>query len=84
MPTYSDPFGTTNTTAGSINASGQITGGYYSSGNHGFLYSGGSYTTIDDPFATSGTVVQSINASGQITGYYLNGSGFGSGFHGFL
>jgi hypothetical protein len=87
MPAYSyttinDPFGTNNTTAGSINASGQITGDYIdSSGNsYGFLYSGGRYTTIDDPFATMGTFANSINASGQITGYYHDANGF----HGFL
>jgi len=87
MPTYSyttinDPLGTTSTTAGNINASGQITGSYIdSSGNiHGFLYSGGRYTTIDDPFATEGTFPISINASGQITGNYVDSSGLEHGF----
>jgi hypothetical protein len=44
-------------------------------GRHGFLYSGGSYTTIDDPSATNGTYAQGINASGQITGYRARSQG---------
>ena len=60
----------------SINDLGQIVG-YYddASGHHGFLYSGGIYTTIDDPLATGGTVATSINDLGQIVGYYDDASG---------
>jgi probable HAF family extracellular repeat protein len=46
------------TTASGINNAGQIVGSYTASnGNeYGFLYNGGTYTTIDDPLATNGTV----------------------------
>ena len=31
------------------------------SGGHGFLLSGGTYTTLDDPLATNGTTANGIN-----------------------
>ena|SRR5215831_10738449 len=69
------------TVAQGINAAGQIVGQYNTStGAHGFLLSGGTYTTLDDPLATSGTVAHGINATGQIVGFYANATGF----HGFL
>jgi len=51
-----------------VNDSGSVVGTYLdSNGNtHGFLYSGGVYTTIDDPEGT--TFPQGINNSGEITG----------------
>ena len=53
-----------------INATGQIVGYYTASVNfHGFLLSGGTYTTLDDPLTTSFTEAFGINASGQIVGY---------------
>jgi hypothetical protein len=65
-----------------INASGDITGYYYGNGitAHGFLYSHGTYTTINFPGSTS-TLPEAINASGDITGYYY---GNGITAHGFL
>src|SRR6516162_3181733 len=64
-----------------INTSGQIVGVYgNASGGHGFLLSGGTYTTIDEPLATGGTSAQGINDVGQIVGVYINASGR----HGFL
>jgi probable HAF family extracellular repeat protein len=54
---------------------------------HGFLLSGGQYTTLDDPHAGTGagtlqgTIPTGINASGVITGYYI---GPNNDFHGFL
>jgi uncharacterized membrane protein len=42
--------------------------------SHGFLYSGGTYTTVDHPSAT-GTQLLGINASGQIVGYYVDNNG---------
>jgi probable HAF family extracellular repeat protein len=55
-----------------INSAGQIVGYYsYSMGSpHGFLYSGGVYTTFDDPLGYGGTVGLGINDSGQIVGYF--------------
>jgi uncharacterized membrane protein len=48
---------------------------------HGFLYSGGSYTTLDDPLGTLGTGAWGINDAGQIVGDYIDGNG---AFHGFF
>jgi len=47
---------------------------------HGFVYSGGTFTTLDVPGARS-TEATSINASGQVTGHYW---GDGSDRHGFI
>jgi len=65
-----------------INDKGQIVGQYTDSNRlrHGFLYSGGNYTTIDDPLATNGTFARGINNKGQIVGQYIDSSGE----HGFL
>jgi probable HAF family extracellular repeat protein len=71
-----------NTFAYGINDAGQIVGLYGGSDGyiHGFLYSGGIYTTLNDPSATKGTFARGINAAGQIVGYYNNNTGT----HGFL
>ena len=52
----------------------------YRGHQHGFLYTGGKYITLDDPLGTS-TVATGINDRGQIVGYYTDGAG---DFHGFL
>jgi hypothetical protein len=56
-----------------INDSGQIVGRYVDAigTTHGFLRSGGSYTTLDVPGSTF-TVANGINASGQIVGAYYD------------
>jgi probable HAF family extracellular repeat protein len=57
------------TTPTAVNDSGSVVGYYLDSqygSNHGFLYAGGVYTTIDDPEGT--TLPQGINNSGEITG----------------
>ena len=60
---------------------GQIVGAYQDGGGfHGFLLSGGSYTTLDDSLATGGTTASGINDAGQIVGTYTDASGT----HGFL
>jgi probable HAF family extracellular repeat protein len=90
MPIYTyttldDPSATAGTTqASGINDTGQIVGSYVSSGDHGFLYSGGTYTAIDDPLALLAEATQAfgINATGQIVGTFFNTSG--GGYHGFL
>jgi probable HAF family extracellular repeat protein len=44
-----------NTELWGINDAGQIVGSYQNAmGWHAFLYSGGTYTSLDDPSATSG------------------------------
>ena len=59
---------------------GQIVGVYSdNTGGHGFLYSDGSYVTLNAPGALD-TYAYGINDKGQIVGNYLNGSGT----HGFL
>jgi probable HAF family extracellular repeat protein len=87
MPGYTtidDPLATntTGTEAHGINATGQIVGQYRgASGFRGFLYSGGTFTTLADPDAGSNTTLAwGINASGQVVGQWT-GAG---GTHGFL
>jgi probable HAF family extracellular repeat protein len=87
MPVYTytpirEPFAVGNhTAANGINASGQIVGYFINNGGtHGFLLSGGTYTSLDDPLATQGTNAFGINAAGQIVGSYSTSSGI----HGFI
>jgi len=74
--TFNDPSGITGTTVGNgVNDADQIVGRYQdATGFHGFLETGGTYTTLDDPFAVaganSGTLANGINAKGQIVGTY--------------
>jgi probable HAF family extracellular repeat protein len=59
------------TQARAINSSGQIVGGYPDINlnlTHGFLFSGGAFTTIDDP-SFSSNAASGINDSGQIVGF---------------
>src|SRR5262249_15159576 len=65
-----------------INAQGEIVGGYHGPNglNHGYLLSGGQYTTFDDPLAVHGTRTFGINASGQIVGRYLDANFANHGF----
>jgi uncharacterized membrane protein len=64
-----DPLGTRGTKANGINGAGQIVGTYFDdkSTAHGFLDSGGSYTTLDDPSGIA-TDAQGITGAGQIVG----------------
>jgi probable HAF family extracellular repeat protein len=48
--------------------------------DHGFLYTGGSFTTIDAPGARFGTSAFDINDAGQIVGRFYDSTGS----HGFL
>jgi probable HAF family extracellular repeat protein len=73
--------GSSYTSVSGINSSGQIAGIFYDAvGEHGFLYSGGIFTTIDVPGTSSGTVVNVINASGQLAGYFSGADGEDHGF----
>ena len=73
-----------------INASGVITGYYVDSAgtNHGFIYTGGNYTSFDVPGAaatghsglSSGTVPVSIDAHGDIVGSYTDSNQIKHGF----
>jgi hypothetical protein len=58
---------------------GNVVGWYINgSGNHGFLYDGSNWTTIDFPLATQ-TYITGIYGN-DIVGYYTNASGD----HGFV
>jgi uncharacterized membrane protein len=53
-----------------VNDSGQIVGSYYADGRyHGFLLSGGRYTTLDLPGSVN-TLAFGINNAGQVVGRY--------------
>ncbi|MGO9211424.1 MAG: hypothetical protein ACLPXM_13295 [Terriglobales bacterium] len=75
------PASTGYTEANGINNSGTIVGRYY--GNNpvfqGFLFSNGSYSTIDVPGATN-TSLFGINNLGDIVGDYIDTSGVTHGF----
>src|SRR5437764_15079995 len=70
-----------------INEAGQVVGIFdlpiIFSTYYGFLYSGGSYTTLSDPSSTvpngSGTFAYSINAFGQFVGNYRGRTGYNDG-----
>src|SRR5262249_45790461 len=81
--TLNDPLATNSTQAFGINAAGTIVGNYQASAVSidGFLYSGGTYTTLADPVATF-TQALGINNAGQIVGVYA--AGIGNTPHGFL
>src|SRR5947207_15808516 len=72
-----DPFAKpgNNTVVSGINATGQIVGGYTDSLNktHGFLYTAGTYVTLDIPGATL-TQASAVNSSGQIVGVFFDGN----------
>jgi len=83
------PYG--NTYAYDINNSGQVTGTFYNgTGNHGFVYNGGTYITLNAPDAQTdmsgygGTHATGVNDSGLVTGYfYSNFNGHGPSNHGY-
>ena len=67
--TFDDPLNTSGdgTLASGINDTGHIVGTYAdASGVHGFLLSGGSYTTLDEPLAQHYTTASGINGTGQV------------------
>src|SRR5919201_6159918 len=76
--TIDDPSTNFNTEAEDINGSGQIVGSFSRFNRrgtdfHGFLLSGGSFTTFDDPLAPgSSTRAFGINDTGQIVGSYAD------------
>jgi probable HAF family extracellular repeat protein len=67
--TIDDPNATNGTNAWRINDSGQIVGFYDNPTiRHGFVYSDGTFTTVDDSSAKQ-TQLFGINDAGQIVGY---------------
>src|SRR2546429_1736895 len=82
--TFDDPLNTSGdgTLASGINDTGQIVGTYAdASGVHGFLLSGGFYTTPDAPLAHQYTTAFRIDSAGQIGGIYFNNHFRHSGLH---
>ena len=80
MFTQIDVPGAIGTVADGINGAGQIVGSFSNStGEHGFLDTGGSFTQLDAPGATD-TVAAGINGAGQIVGGFDDSTGQ----HGFL
>jgi probable HAF family extracellular repeat protein len=60
---WSEPFG--------INHAGQVVGRFWDGATeHGFIESGGIYTTLDDPAASHGTFATGINDAGQVVGWF--------------
>ncbi len=92
-PTFSysqiDFPGAKSTSSSGINARGDIVGSYTDQANvtHGFLLSGGEFTTIDYPGAVA-TQARGINSRGDIVGTHqgpnLATPGSGGDIHGFL
>jgi hypothetical protein len=73
--TQIDATGANQTATIGINNGGQIVGVFKNgSGNHGFLDTGGVFTTIDPPGASGGTNADGINSAGQIVGLFNDGS----------
>ena len=76
-----DVSGGTDTHAYGINAAGQIVGNFHdATGEHGFLDTGGGFSTIDPPGLATDIEALSINAAGQIVGTFNSATGG----HGFL
>jgi probable HAF family extracellular repeat protein len=80
--TLTDPLATFGPFPIGINAQGQVVGYYFDakSHEHGFLMSGGQYTSIDVP-GSAGTGAVGINERGQIVGSFTDATG---NVHGFL
>jgi hypothetical protein len=75
-----DVPGASATTAGGINASGQIVGTYLdNAGFHGFVDTRGKFVTVDVPGAVIGdittTVLDGINDAGVIVGHIQDNNG---------
>ncbi len=87
--TFDDAQGTQGTFAFGINDLGQIVGKYANaSGQHGFLYSGGVFLSVDDPSAVvpspnvdTVTEIYDINNAGRTAGFYFDNN---SAIHGFV
>src|SRR5215831_17435643 len=72
--------GAFDTVAFGINDAGQIVGYFSTTGRHGFLKDGATFTTIDVPAGANFTELHGINDAGQIVGVFRDATGQ----HGFL
>jgi uncharacterized membrane protein len=81
-----DAPGSIATNADGINVNGDVVGWYIDSAGkqHGYLLSGGAFTTIDYPGA-NGTIARAINDQGDIVGTHVEDPTLpGGGSHGYL
>lgn len=71
------------TTAAALNNKGEIAGFYADANgvNHGFLYNGVNFTTINDPLGVNGTQLLGINDNGLAVGDYTDANNI---MHGLL
>jgi hypothetical protein len=72
--------GATSTNATGVNDSDEVAGTYTlgsgsSATQHGFIWSGGKFTTIDDPAGAGSTNINGINNEGDLVGFYTNAKG---------
>jgi probable HAF family extracellular repeat protein len=80
-------FGAGTTHVFGINNAGQAVGDYLMAGSspgtfvsHGFIYSGGVFTTLDDPLGTNSTQAHGINDQGMIVGSFIDSANVSHGF----
>jgi probable HAF family extracellular repeat protein len=67
---------TTDTYAYGINAAGKVVGSFSDdTGQHGFIYANGVYTTVNHPSAVYGTVLNGINGNNAVVGTYIGQDG---------
>jgi hypothetical protein len=82
--TIDDPNGVGYNSTESINSSGQIAGLYLDATGayHGYLYSGGQFTTINEPNIGPGgsTLAYTVNDSGRLVGAYSDAAGLTHGY----
>lgn len=80
LPTQQEPEAMASTSPFALNDLGQAVGIYETTmGEHGFLYSKGTYTSINAPGATF-TEPTGINNLGEIVGFYIDSAGKDHGF----
>ncbi len=68
------PPGSINTFGGYVNDSGAVAGSYKDASRayHGFIYSGGTYTTFDMPVAAGTVTTTGFNNKGRVVGTFTN------------
>lgn len=71
------PPGATSVDGGYINDAGQVAGSYVDAAGapHGFVYSGGTYTSFDMPQSARSVTVTGISSNGRVVGSYVGSHG---------
>ena len=75
------PLGARGTECWGINDAGTIVGDYVNSArvHHAYVYSSGTFTTIDPPGSPS-AIAYAVSNNGVVGGYYVDAKGVGHGF----